>query len=1136
VAKAPETASIRQVDCAAAWLALPSRAMTVPAGVTLTFLFSDVEGATERWEQAREAMSAALVRHDALLRAAFEAHGGHIFKTVGDAFYAAFADATAALAAALAAQRALADADWCAFGPDFADLRVRMALHTGRAEARGGDYFGPALNRTARLVAAGHGGQVLLSLAAEQLVRDYLPGTVELRDRGEHRLKDLRHGEHIFQLVAPGLPDVTTALATADRVRPGERILVDETGTERSLAATLSALLAAVRSDEMSVTLSLPEVRQLSASRPADLTEYRLGRIAAWSQPRYRLDGRFVALTLLMDQGEEVDGGRWAAQTERYDDLGRLLATVPDPAVVVLGPPGSGKSTLLRHLELDAAIAGLREEDARDTVTFFVQLNQYRASEPGQVLPSPGQWLAERWALAYPDLRPLEYLLAEGRVTLLLDGLNEMPAASDREFRERVGGWKNWLVRLAKDQPGNRVVFSCRTLDYSASLSTPALRVPQVQIEPLSDEQVRAFLRLYSPVRGADIWTAVAGTPQLEALRAPFFLALLVDQVEATGELAEDRAGLFTGFVRQALKREVERDNPLFALEELLASRDVRRIAQWQWRDAYELPERGALLPKLADLAYGMQATDTDGEAGQVRVGYDTALELVDHARDEAILKAGVAISVLDEDPAADEVLYRHQLLQEYFAARVLSREPRPERVAAPWRVAELRPGLREIFDTLPPAETLPPLPSTGWEETTILAAAMVGDPEPFLRGVMPHNLVVAGRAARLPGVQAKLSAPFLDSLRWALVARSRDPAADLRARIDAGLTLGWLGDPRFPRHSGPHGEYRQGPMVDIPGGSYPIGDDDPIEAFGMSDANHVPRHTVALGAFRIGQFPVTNAEWACFMSAGGYEDERWWPTPDARAWQRGEATAAGIHAMVAWQVAHFREHPAALQGLQDEGHWSDEDCEVYRRRLALSEAELAADLQRAYPSEQLRAPAWWHDRRFNNPAQPVLAVSWYEALAYCAWLSAQTGVAYRLPREVEHEAAGRGTAARRWACGNVVDAALANTVSTRLKRTSPVGVFVEGDTPEGVSDLCGNVDEWTQSLWGRSFEEAEFRYPWSAEDGRDDLLAGPEFLRVLRGGAWCSSATDARAARRSNNTPSGRNDDNGFRLAASAP
>ncbi len=284
-----------------------------------------------------------------------------------------------------------------------------------------------------------------------------------------------------------------------------------------------------------------------------------------------------------------------------------------------------------------------------------------------------------------------------------------------------------------------------------------------------------------------------------------------------------------------------------------------------------------------------MQATETDGEQCQVRVDYDTALDLVDDPHDETIVKAGVSISVLDEDPAADEVLYRHQLVQEYFAARVLAREPKAESVAAPWRAADMTPGLREILDTLPPAETLPPLAQTGWEETTILAAAMVGEPEPFLRTVTAHNLVVAGRAANVPGVRAKLGAAFLDELRWVLVAHSRNPDADLRHRIACAYAVGELGDPRWERRTGPHGEYLVPPLVAIPGGEYPIGDDDPIAWLGGTSTAHMPRHAVGIAPFRIGQFLVTNAEHACFMAAGGYEDERWWDTAAGRDWRPGD-------------------------------------------------------------------------------------------------------------------------------------------------------------------------------------------------------------------------------------------------------
>src|SRR5262245_20166284 len=122
----------------------------LPSG-TVTFLFTDIEGSTKLWEQHPQAMRSALARHDSILRQAIESHNGYVFKTVGDAFCAAFRTAADALAAALAAQHALIGEAWGETGA----LRVRMALHTGAAEERDGDYFGPTLNRAARLLSAG---------------------------------------------------------------------------------------------------------------------------------------------------------------------------------------------------------------------------------------------------------------------------------------------------------------------------------------------------------------------------------------------------------------------------------------------------------------------------------------------------------------------------------------------------------------------------------------------------------------------------------------------------------------------------------------------------------------------------------------------------------------------------------------------------------------------------------------------------------------------------------------------------------------------------------------------------------------------------------------------------------------------
>jgi predicted ATPase/class 3 adenylate cyclase len=187
--------------------------MTGPPTGIVTFLFTDIEGSTRLWERNSQEMQEALARHDEILRDAIDANEGYIFKTVGDAFCAAFGTATDATEAALAAQRALLEEGWT---EDVGAIRVRMALHSGAAEERGSDYFGPPVNRVARLLSAGHGGQVLLSHAAQELTQDDLPEGATLRDLGERRLKDLFRPERVFQLNSPELPMSFPPLKTLD--------------------------------------------------------------------------------------------------------------------------------------------------------------------------------------------------------------------------------------------------------------------------------------------------------------------------------------------------------------------------------------------------------------------------------------------------------------------------------------------------------------------------------------------------------------------------------------------------------------------------------------------------------------------------------------------------------------------------------------------------------------------------------------------------------------------------------------------------------------------------------------------------------------------------------------------------------
>src|SRR5829696_1703341 len=263
-----------------------------PSG-TVTFLFTDIEGSTKRWQTYPEAMGAAVARHDALLRAEIERREGYVFKTVGGAFCAAFPTVPLAVAAALAAQRDLAAADWGEPGP----IWVRMAVHVGAAEERAADYFGPAVNRVARLLSAGHGGQVLLSLPAAELARDSLAHDVVLRDLGEHRLKDLARPERIFQLLAPDLPADFPPLATLDH-RPHNLPLQPTPflGREQEVA-------------EVMERLGRPDVRLLTLTGPGGTGKTRLSlQVAAELLDGYPDGAWFVPLEEATDDGLVVAG------------------------------------------------------------------------------------------------------------------------------------------------------------------------------------------------------------------------------------------------------------------------------------------------------------------------------------------------------------------------------------------------------------------------------------------------------------------------------------------------------------------------------------------------------------------------------------------------------------------------------------------------------------------------------------------------------------------------------------------------------------------------------------------------------------------------------------------------------------
>lgn len=234
---------------------------------TVTFLFTDIEGSTRLWEDSPELMRSALARHDAILRDAIQQSNGYVFKTMGDAFCAAFATAAEALQAASMAQLALTADQW----PTDVPIRVRMAVHTGGAESRDDDYFGPSVNRVARLLSSAHGGQVVLSQAAHELVRDFLPDPFSFQDLGGHKLKDLARPEQVFQLVHPELPHDLPPLRTLSS-QPNNlpQQLTSFVGREREMQL-LEGMLDKHRLVTMTGSGGTGKTRLLLRAKPRDL-------------------------------------------------------------------------------------------------------------------------------------------------------------------------------------------------------------------------------------------------------------------------------------------------------------------------------------------------------------------------------------------------------------------------------------------------------------------------------------------------------------------------------------------------------------------------------------------------------------------------------------------------------------------------------------------------------------------------------------------------------------------------------------------------------------------------------------------------------------------------------------------------
>ncbi|HEC36207.1 MAG TPA: NACHT domain-containing protein, partial [Anaerolineae bacterium] len=830
----------------------------------------------------------------------------------------------------------------------------------------------------------------------------------------------------------------------------GSRVYVspDQVSPEALLAAYLRAL--ARECQRLPLGVVAPRFLQTGPETPVPLPEVYvdLDVVAPVREERGKGERVFIARLARGEGGERVP----------------LLEAVAHPEVtrfVLLGDPGSGKTTFVNYLAYTLAVGAQQAAPLQGMFPVRLVLREVaaRCIQPGA---AEGQarmlWDALRTDLAarlgeggaerlFPYLQ--RRLLEEGGL-ILLDGLDEVPEAERR---------RKCLLEAVADLAGalppdrSRVLVTARPYAYDRR----EWRLPGFEVLLLADfdeGQVERFVeRWYQAVRpvmgwdeptargrGERLLAALEERPRLAALAArPLLLTLMATLHTSWGQLPEDRADLYEEMVKLLLSRwqrarEVKGPDGKPMVEPGIAQ--VLNVEESRVRSA---------LHRLAFRVHERQGT-----------GAERREEPADIGREEVL---GIFASLLPEDLHPQVVLnyletragllvarapgvyaFPHRSFQEYLAACHLADGPDfaeqlRERVLddpAWWRevfllgVGKARQGglgsAIQVLNTLLPEgpEEVAERPDPQWRAAVLAGQALVDLHFPEVAEGKPHFEAVLKRVRR-----------------WLAALLETPEALAPRERAEAGDVLGKLGDPRPGVGTDPKTGLPDIIWVEIPPGPFLMGSaEDDREA----DDDEKPQHPVDIPyCYWMARYPVTVAQYGCFVEADGYEEPRWW-TETGWAWRRGK--------------------------------W---DSTV--------EEELLRDWLARRPADLRGRPMWWGEQQ-EYPNRPVVGVSWFEALAYCNWLRERLEVSgfgfqvwrdgqpetlnpkpetilVRLPTEAEWEKAARGAAGRRYPWGNEGwDPQRAN-IESDIHHPTPVGMYPLGATPSGLYDLAGNVWEW---------------------------------------------------------------------------
>ena len=848
-----------------------------------------------------------------------------------------------------------------------------------------------------------------------------------------------------------------------------------------------------------------------------------------------------VVAPLREEGGKEATGLlRHLAQGEGGERTPLLEAIAPPEAarVVLLGDPGSGKTTFVHYLAFAlATAAGATGEEGRppllpagSPLQGLLPVRLVLREVAARCIPLDAQegTAAMLWQAVHADLaahlgegavaRLLPYLqqrlLDEGGL-ILLDGLDEVPEANQRRrcLLEAVAD-----LAAALPAGRSRVLVTARPYAY-ADPCWHLAGFRTLVLAPFDDGQVARFVaRWYQavgPVMGWDDATARERGERLkqaldersylaDLATRPLLLTLMATLHTSWGQLPEDRAELYEETVKLLLSR--------WQRAREVKGPDGGTVTEPGIAKALSVGEDRvrAALHHLAFQAHTQQAAGAERQDIPADIGVGQVLAvfaplLPQDFNPQVLLtyletRAGLLVGRTPGTYA-----FPHRSFQEYLAACHLADG---QDFAARLRdlVGADQDWWRAVF-----LLGVGKAKQGGLGNAVHVVNTLVPEgPEEVARREMGHwqAAVLAGQALldlRFPAAgqgQPQFEAVLKRVRRWLAALLETSGALAPRERAAAGDVLGRLGDPRpgvgLIARAGGRPALPDLVWCEVPAGPFRTGSrKEEADAYG----DEKPQHRVALPAFLISRTPITNAHYRPFVEGGGYDEARHW-TPDGWAWRTGR-----------------------------EPDLSPIDDERLRKTYA--------DWLAGRPAERRGRPFWWNHPTWGLDNRPVVGISWYEALAYCRWLTdklqAFSGTCglqvwregqlstfnlqpgtfqIRLPSEAEWEKAARGKDGRRWPWGSEWAEGRANTDEAGIGATCAVGAFPAGASPYGALDMAGNVWEWTSSRWGRtSVYRPDYGYPYDAQDGREEP-DGPD-LRLVRGGSWDDNRWSARCAYR---------------------